>query len=195
MIKVIIFDYAGVLSLRETRKTTFVQEYAKKYGIKAKEFIEITDKVWQRAKVSEVPSIEYWQSIANLAGIEWQQARKDLIDSFGWNDATLALAKQLKKKYRMAILSNQIEDWFESIISKHNLRDIFEVIITSYDAHLPKPDKRIFILLLEKLGVEPEECVFIDDEEKNIKTAIELGMHAIQFKDINQLKEELKKYD
>ena len=90
------------------------------------------------------------------------------------------------------MLSNQIEDWLEEIIKKYQLDQIFDVIVTSYKEKIPKPDIEIFKITVERLGVQPETCVYIDDLEKNIPPAKELGMKTILFKNIEQMKKELQ---
>jgi HAD superfamily hydrolase (TIGR01509 family) len=58
---------------------------------------------------------------------------------------------------------------------------------------LRKPDPRIYRLLLERLSVQPQEAVFVDDFIKNIEGAKEVGMHTVWFKNmgdaVNQLRE------
>ena len=67
------------------------------------------------------------------------------------------------------------------------------VIVTSYYSRKAKPDLEIFNEIIKKLNVKAEECVYIDDLEKNIPPAIQLGMKTILFKDIKQMKKALEK--
>ncbi|MGL5260645.1 MAG: HAD-IA family hydrolase [Lachnospiraceae bacterium] len=68
----------------------------------------------------------------------------------------------------------------------------------SYDCKLLKPDKEFYKLVCDKMNFEPYEILFIDDHEKNVNTASDYGIHAIQFslnddKEILNLKNELRK--
>jgi putative hydrolase of the HAD superfamily len=56
----------------------------------------------------------------------------------------------------------------------------FEHIIESSKAGLRKPDPRIYLMMCEALGVEPAECIYLDDLGINCKPAAALGMHAIK---------------
>ena len=56
----------------------------------------------------------------------------------------------------------------------------FEEIVESADSGLRKPDPRIYLLMCEKLGLQPRECVYLDDLGINCKPAAALGMHAIK---------------
>jgi putative hydrolase of the HAD superfamily len=93
----------------------------------------------------------------------------------------------------LALLSNQIEDWLEEVIEKYELNKLFDVIITSYNFKIAKPDISIFKETAKKLGVKPEECIYIDDLDKNIPPAKKLGMKTILFKNTKQLVEKLNK--
>jgi epoxide hydrolase-like predicted phosphatase len=60
--------------------------------------------------------------------------------------------------------------------------DAFDETIFSWEVRLRKPDPRIYRLVLDRLGVQPQEAVFVDDFMKNIEGAKEVGMHTVWFK-------------
>ena len=62
----------------------------------------------------------------------------------------------------------------------------------SFEEGVLKPDKQIYLKLLKKYNLIPNETVFIDDNPNNIKTANELGIHGIVFKNLEQCKKELE---
>lgn len=64
--------------------------------------------------------------------------------------------------------------------------------ILSWREKMIKPDPQIYELLLERYSLNAEECVFLDDTEKNIKGAMDMGIHGIVFKDMEQAEAELK---
>ena len=61
-----------------------------------------------------------------------------------------------------------------------NIMARFEHVIESSKAGVRKPDPRIYLMMCEKLGVEPGACVYLDDLGVNCKPAAALGMHAIK---------------
>ena len=63
--------------------------------------------------------------------------------------------------------------------------------ILSYRDKVIKPDAAIYELLLNRYGLKAEECVFLDDTEKNLVTAGEMGIHTILFQDRGQAVKEL----
>ncbi len=64
--------------------------------------------------------------------------------------------------------------------------------ILSYRDKMVKPDPAIYQLFLERFGLAPEECVFLDDTMKNIEAARVAGIHGICFQSKEQAEEELK---
>ncbi len=107
----------------------------------------------------------------------------------------LPLIPKLKKKYKIGLLANSPKPWFDFPVSKFKLDKIFDALVSSGDTGLLKPEKEIYLLVCQKLGVLSKECVYIDDETDKIKlrAAQNLGMETILFKNSKQLILELKK--
>jgi epoxide hydrolase-like predicted phosphatase len=191
MIKAIIFDYGGVLSA-ETSLSAFGALYAPKFGKSPQDFSRIIIENWNHAKINTISSSAFWQNLASFIGINPETVRKDFMDYFGFREDVFQLVKRLKKNgYKIGLLSNHIEDWLEEIIENRKFNQLFDVIVTSYKSRIAKPDISIFKETVEKLHVKPAECVYIDDLEKNIPPAKEIGMKAILFVDFEKLKKKL----
>ena len=56
-----------------------------------------------------------------------------------------------------------------------------------------KPDWKMYVYFLEKFGLEPESCLFVDDTEENVTAARFLGFAGIVFRSYEELAGELKK--
>ena len=85
---------------------------------------------------------------------------------------------------RMALLTNNVREWesrWRAMLPE--IDDIFEVVVDSAFVGVRKPDPEIYRVTLERLGdgVRAEDCVFVDDIERNCETARELGMLAVHF--------------
>ena len=92
------------------------------------------------------------------------------------DDKVLCLILNLKKKgYSIYLLSNINEYTFESIYDS-KLFDIVDGYVLSYLEHQVKPYKSIYLTLLDRFKLKPDECLFIDDNKKNVETAKDLGM-------------------
>jgi 2-haloacid dehalogenase len=93
--------------------------------------------------------------------------------------------------YPLYGLSNWPEEKYRLIRPKYGFFGWFEEVIISGEVGLAKPDVRIFQLLLGRIKRNPDQCVLIDDSEKNISVADELGFHTIHYRATEQLKNEL----
>lgn len=69
---------------------------------------------------------------------------------------------------------------------------IFDDIVVSATERVLKPDPEIYHILLRRNGLQAQDCVFIDDSEKNVIGARAVGMHAIHFKTSEQMADELR---
>jgi len=97
-----------------------------------------------------------------------------------------------RRKYAMAALNNESLEINEYRIRKFHLRDYFEAFFSSCYLRLRKPGAEIYTKALKITQCEPSECILIDDRELNLECARELGMKTIQFKNVAQLRDELK---
>ncbi|MBS3080729.1 HAD family hydrolase [Candidatus Pacearchaeota archaeon] len=99
----------------------------------------------------------------------------------------------LKKKYKLGILSNTTN--FESnIISLMSFNTFFDVQLYSWQINSLKPSGRSFEEICKRLQVNPDKCLFIDNEDRSINEAKKLGFNTIKFKNVEQLKKELLQY-
>jgi epoxide hydrolase-like predicted phosphatase len=81
------------------------------------------------------------------------------------------------------LLSNAFPAQVETILDQYGIdvRAEFDVYVNSALVGLSKPDPSIYRLTLERLDVEPKQAVFLDDLVRNVDSAREVGIHAIQF--------------
>lgn len=103
------------------------------------------------------------------------------------------LVKQLKENgYGIYLLSNASSDFH---IRREGIPalSLFDGVVISADYKLLKPEKEIYLTLYEKFSLNPEECFFIDDVQKNIDGARATGMdgHCYYHGDIGILKKDL----
>lgn len=94
------------------------------------------------------------------------------------------LINQLKNtKYRLFGLTNWSGETFPIALEKYMFLHEFEGIVVSGDEKMIKPDKEIYLLLLNRYKLKAENSIFIDDNISNIKTANEIGFHTIHLND------------
>ncbi|OGK30922.1 hypothetical protein A3F29_02380 [Candidatus Roizmanbacteria bacterium RIFCSPHIGHO2_12_FULL_33_9] len=103
----------------------------------------------------------------------------------------LSLLKTLKNNYRIAALSTIPREWLDYKKKTFKLDDCFELIVSSGYYGYKKPDARIYEILIKKLGLKPEEMLFIDDKEPLLVPAQKLGINTLLFRGQNDLEKEL----
>jgi putative hydrolase of the HAD superfamily len=97
------------------------------------------------------------------------------------------VAGQRRRGVRTAICTNNVREWEPLWRAKlPELDEIFEVVVDSALVGSRKPERRIYELTLERLGVPAGQCVFVDDLELNCAAARELGMAAVRFESAEQ---------
>lgn len=103
----------------------------------------------------------------------------------------VALLKPLKTNYRLFGLSNWSAETFPIAYDLYPFFTVFEGIVISGEERLAKPDERIYLLLLERYDLSASSCLFIDDNERNIRAAAVLGFHTLHLMSDACLKEEM----
>jgi len=113
-------------------------------------------------------------------------------NNFKRNNELFDFAFKLKRKYKIAILSDQWHASKRALIKKEDARR-FNVVVVSCDVGMRKPNPKIYKLTLKRLKMKPEEAVFIDNRDWNIIPAKKLGMKTVLFRNNKQTFRELKK--
>ena len=101
---------------------------------------------------------------------------------------------KLKQHYRLAALTTISKEWLEYKRKKYNPDSYFEVIVSSGYSGLTKPDPRIYRMVIARLNVKPEQCLFIDDAQKTLPPAEKLGMKTILFSGQFDLERKFKEF-
>lgn len=93
---------------------------------------------------------------------------------------------------KMAMLNNESGPLNDYRIATFGLAQFFDAFFCSAYIGMRKPDPRIFRAGAKMLCLQPAECAFVDDRENNCEAATEVGMHAIQYKGEDALRDELR---
>jgi len=108
------------------------------------------------------------------------------------NDELFAYYRRLHERgVRFAMLTNNVREWEPHWRAKLPIDDIFETVVDSAFVGVRKPDPAIYAIALERLELPAGECVFIDDLERNVVAARELGFATVHFADTEQAIAEL----
>jgi len=188
VIKAVIFDLGGVVL--KGNLASFKNKSEKILGVKAKPGTEaLFDKKLNLGTSSLRAAFERVFGKKMFDG-EFLPVIKAWMANWEIDEKLLSFAKKLGKRYNVAILSNSDLSYEEKYGER--LAEVFPTIVYSHRARMLKPNKEIFEHTLKKLGLEPEECIMVDDVQENIRAAKELGMHAVQFRNFEKLKKDLE---
>jgi HAD superfamily hydrolase (TIGR01509 family) len=93
----------------------------------------------------------------------------------------VALIRSLRPRYQTALLSNFMDELHEVVTVRYPMADAFDLIVGSCYEGIMKPEAAIYERILNRLGRQPAEAVFIDDAPHNVAGARAVGMHAIHY--------------
>jgi HAD superfamily hydrolase (TIGR01509 family) len=91
------------------------------------------------------------------------------------DEKVVALIERLQEKYDLYSIANEAEHWTDIRDELTGFKKYFKKLYISVEVGVRKPDNEIYELLLNETGLDPRECLFIDDKKKNVDAAIGLG--------------------
>ncbi len=91
-----------------------------------------------------------------------------------------ALAKLKADGYLIAVCSNSIRSTVDVMMDKANLRPYLDLVLSNQDVTRGKPDPEMYLTAMARLGLEPRECLVVEDNDHGIKAAIASGAHLMR---------------
>ena len=95
-----------------------------------------------------------------------------------------AVKKLQEEGYKMAVCSNSVKKTVELFTSKAGLANYMEFLMSNEDVKNKKPDPEIYQKAIEKLGLQPEECLIVEDNINGIAAARASGAHVLEIDSI-----------
>lgn len=183
-IKAILFDFDGVLTVDKTGSTSITNYISKECNIPLDLVKSCYYKYNRDLLIGNITHKDMWQEFCLCIGksIDFQV----LLDSFKHTllDASMIeLVKDLKQYYTIGMITDNKCDRINEILVYNNLQSYFDVVAISAEQHSGKSDGKIFNYVLDTLNVEAEECIFIDNKEKNLIIPHNMGFRTILFDD------------
>lgn len=194
--KAILFDFDGVLTVDKYGSDSILRYLGEHtdvpFDVLKREYYKINKGLLFGQYTHQDIWGEYCKNIGT--DIDFQI----LIDSFintPLDHDMFSIVKQLKEEYLIGLITDNKVDRIETIIKHNGLSNLFDVVSVSAQCKCGKNDRRIFTITLEALNVKAEECIFIDNSEKNLLVPNEMGIHTVLFddekRDINEFRKEL----
>lgn len=106
---------------------------------------------------------------------KWEIMLRDMIPE------SVEILYELKGKYPLYGLTNWSAETFPIALKRFDFFQAFNGILVSGEEKLIKPDPKIFELMMEKFSLKPENCLFIDDNLKNVEASRAFGIETIHF--------------
>jgi len=182
-VKVVAFDFGGVVA--EASREVVLDFFKESLGLNDEEFDEALTQYKRRRLEGAVPH-EFWIEYAEYKGIvlvpNWVELyEQTMVKAIQPLDGMVELIQALSASgYQTPLLSNIPHD-YAKVAHQTGLYDLFHPLLLSCDIGYEKPDPRAYELLLEKVSVQPAECIFVDDKLENVEAARVLGIDAIHF--------------
>ena len=178
----LVLDFAGVLTsnmvetidMFEARERVlpgcFLKAWASQRG----------QELYRRLELGEISQVEWNDGFGAMLGIDpgnlMGRVLGDLMPAYD----VLKVAREARSAgIRTAVLSNSLGREPHDPYGRYDLAGNFDAAVLSSDHGIRKPDPAIFALVLERLGVPAEVCVFADDTEENLVPALQMGMTVI----------------
>lgn len=191
MIRDIVFDFGGVLTRIDTEKAL---QHFHEIGVPHPE--EYINSYRQNGPFfslenGDITAEEFCNELTRICNrtISYEEAR------YGWmgfivkvQSEFMESLQQLRPRYRLSVLSNTnpfLQGWARSsefTAEGKSLDDYFDRLFLSYKMNCSKPGEEIYRKMLLEGNMKAEETLFLDDSEKNIATARELGINVLRVK-------------
>ncbi|MBR4083093.1 MAG: HAD family phosphatase [Lachnospiraceae bacterium] len=184
MLKGIFFDFDGVITLEKQGTPPMIAYIAEATGLPA----AAVEKAYRRHNrallMGEVTHEEMWQQFCEEleTNIDYEILRGAFLN-ITLDQSMIAHIKELKEKYLIGMITDNKMDRIETILKEKGLEELFDVVVISAQVHCGKTEEKIFAEALTRSGLEPGECVFIDNTAQNLEVPGKMGFRTVYFDD------------
>lgn len=180
----LLLDFGGVLILPHNSEAR--QRWLDRIG---RENDEFETWLWHTEEAlsalrGELSPDEFWVRIGAQVGLSEEESIAMASDYWAGdelNQAAVALAKRARERnLRVGLLSNAYTD-LRPILASYGLEELFHDLVVSAKVGIIKPNTAIYRLACSRLGVLPEDTLFVDDSRANVESARQVGLRALQY--------------
>lgn len=176
----IIFDVMGVIFTEGDDTNNLLVPYIQQLDKRCS--CTMINEAYKEASLGYISSYEFWKKLKIADDDEYRKIEREYLDNYlTIDDQFIEVSNRLKKMYNLAILSNDVSEWGSYLREKFGLNNIVEFSVISGDVGYRKPSNEIYEIVLSKVDVSPGDCIFVDDRDKNLLPAQNLGMKIAKF--------------
>jgi len=192
MIKAIIFDMDGVLIEAKDWHYEALNKALRLFGYEISRYDHLTTfDGLPTSKKLDMLSVQYGLP-RELHGFinEMKQAyTMELVNSLckPMFVHEYALSRLKAEGYRLAVASNSIRSTVEIMMQRASLEKYLNVMLSASDVTKPKPDPEIYLTAIAKLGLNPQECLIVEDNENGIRAARGSGAYVLEVKEVHDV--------
>ncbi|MGQ9709556.1 MAG: HAD family hydrolase [Anaerolineae bacterium] len=187
--RAVIFDWGGVLSpLNFLERTSY---WEARLGLSPGTLDRaLWGPEWKLLEIGAISQEAYDDHLISALGLPDREALRQFYREYysddGLHPGVVTVIRNLRGRYRVALLTNAFPGHADSLRQRHGFdpRAEFDLYVNSAEVGMAKPDPAIYQLTLDRLGVRPEEAIFIDDHVRNTDAAHLLGIHTIVCADV-----------
>ena len=195
-IRSLVFDVGGVLL--NTNDWSGHRKWEAYFGLPEGELVKIVFglEAANYATLGYITEAELWLNVASLFGLNTEQLielQRDFWAGDRLNMELIQFIRDLRLQYKTAILSNAWSGAHETFTGLFRLHEEVDLMFISSEIGVAKPDVRAFQVVTERLGVQPEEALMVDDIMRNVQGAQAAGMWGVHFITTAQVITEIKK--
>ena len=196
MTKALILDFGGVVTrtLFETHDITERTLGLPKGSLTwLGPFDTTTDPLWVSMQNREITERDYWLTrtgeVGRMVGESWTDMQTFVRRARGAEpelvlrpEARDAILRAKEAGLKLAILSNELDLFYGVEFRKRfPLIELFDIIVDATYTKILKPDPRAYEQVLAELGLDRKNCVFVDDQKKNIEGAAAVALPHVHF--------------
>lgn len=138
----------------------------------------------------------FFEELAAIEGLDAKEIKAEQETYSNINYGVLKIIDELHGPYKIGLVSNCGSEFLRGLLAEHDLDKYFDEIIISSEVGAIKPNPKIFEIAIERIGVNADETIFIDDKSKYIAGAEQIGITGIHFPNFDgsiKLREDLIK--
>jgi putative hydrolase of the HAD superfamily len=193
----LILDYGEVLCVKPVPEQ--LERMAAIFGISASRFMNLYGRNRHEYDRGGLSAERYWFSFADEPGLGLRADQIPLLRAWDvemWSTTDPLMVDWLQASHlsgiRTALLSNMPNDMVARVRNSFSWINYFDCMVFSCEERLAKPETAIYERCLEELGTIPDQTLFVDDRDVNVRAATKLGIQAIRFESVRQLRAELE---